>query len=207
MSSHHRRSRSRSLGLSVAALAVGGLALAGCQSNPGPDTYQVSSAPQPTIDDQLRSADEIASQIARDLDSELIPRLDVAAGRYDLYIAPFRNLDPLTATSEYDLTMRRIRRSLMTNDTFTDTFDVFEAPQRMVEIAEAQRAVPRDFQRELFQGRDTPPDRVLMLSGTATPLRRPDGAYYDLEVAVTRLADGQLLYIGEFGVQYGRGAQ
>ncbi|GEM_PF-4835565 len=192
--------------LVAAWLAAGLFAVAGC-SNPGPPTYPVATAPSPTIDDQLRSADEIASQIARDLRSDLLPRLDRNVGKYDLYIAPFRNLDSRTSTSEYDLTMRRIRRSLMDNGTFTDTFDIYEAPRRMVEIAEAQRARPQDFTEELFEGRDTPPSRVLVLAGTATPIRRPDGAYYDLEVNVTRVSDGRILYIGEFGVQYGVGAQ
>ena len=195
--------------LLAAALAPVLLAI-GCQTA-GPPTSQVQYADQPTIDDQVMSAEQIAGQIAGDLNSRLLPMLDERY-TYDLYIAPFRNLDRRTATSEYDLVMRRIRRGLMTNPTFMDTFQVFEAPARMADIAAAQQVGqssgnPFADNDSLFQGRDTDPNYVLVLAGTATPIRRADGALYDIEVNVTRVGDGQILYIGSFDVQYGRGAK
>jgi hypothetical protein len=151
------------------------LALAACaQYEPGPRTDPLSPTPQIRIDDQIAAADAVASQIARDLNTELLPRLESDAV-HDLYIAEFRNLDPRTSTDEFDLLMRRIRRDLMQSDTFTDAFDVFEAPARMADIARAQTAGSGlgTTARDLFTGRETPPQRILVLSGTFTPIQSP----------------------------------
>lgn len=193
-----------------AAMLSAALIVVGCAST-GPSTSQVEYGDRPTIEDQVMSAEQIAAQIAGDLDSRLLPLLDERYS-YDLYIAPFRNLDTRTSTREYDLVMRRIRRALMTNPTFMNTFQIFEAPARMVDIAAAQEVNsgttnPFSDQEGLFQGRDTDANYVLVLAGTATPIRRQDGALYDIEVNVTRVGDGRILYIGDFSVQYGRGAQ
>lgn len=188
--------------LAVAAIGF----VVGCQTT-GPPTAQVEFGDRPTIDDQVMSAEQIAAQIASDLDTRLLPLLDERY-TYDMYIAPFRNLDPRTSTSEYDLVMRRIRRGLMTNPTFMDTFELFEAPARMADIAAAQRVAGTTINEgSVFEGRGTDPNYILVLSGTATPIRRADGALYDLEVNVTRLSDGRILYVGDYAVQYGRGAQ
>lgn len=196
--------------LTLAAIAVTGLAVTGCETT-GPATNQVQDGSRMGIDDTKSSADVIAAQIAADLETRLLPKLDEQY-TYDMYIAPFRNLDSRTSTSEFDLVMRRIRRSLMNNETFLNKFNVFEAPRRMVQIAAAQQvgssdSNPFEDQDDIFLGRDTHPNYVLVLAGTATPIRRPDGALYDVEVNITRVGNGEILYIGDFSVQYGNGAQ
>ena len=195
--------------LSIALAATTLLALGACQTA-GPPTSQVQHGDRPTIDDQVASAEQIAEQFAGDLATEILPQLDDRY-TYDLYIAPFRNLDPRTSTTEFDLTMRRIRRGLMKNPTFRNTFNIKENPARMEQIAAAQQTSsstnPFADNASLFQGSGTDPNYILVLAGTFTPIRRADGAFYDVEVNVSRVSDGQIFYIGDFSVQYGRGAQ
>jgi hypothetical protein len=195
--------------VAVVLMITGGVMLSGCQPTSAGTAPRPEARNQP-IDDTLRSADALASAIAGNLNSRLVPQLDERY-RYDLYIAPFRNLDPRTSTTEFDLVMRMVRRELMNNPTFRETFRVLEAPARMQSIAQAQRTGgasnnPFADDPSLFEGANTNPEYVMLLSGTFTPIRRADGVYYDTEISVTRLSNGEILLTEAFGVQFGRGA-
>ena len=203
------RKRSVTPVLLSAAAVWSACSLTACQATSAGTQPRPEARNQP-IDDTLRSADQLAVAIAANLNDVLVPQLDPTY-RYDLYIAPFRNLDPRTSTSEFDLVMRMVLRELLSVPGFRDTFRVLEAPARMQSIANAQRVGgsennPFADEPDLFTGANTNPDYVMLLSGTFSPIRRPDGVYYDTEVSVTRLSNGEILLTEAFGVQFGSGA-
>ncbi len=188
--------------LAGAMLATVAVMMSGCNSPKPAGTAPDWNEGQLPIDDLRTAAEDISAQIARDLDEELLPALDDDV-RYDLYIAPFANNDPRTSTEDWNLIVRQIRRNLMRNERVSNAFAMFEAPSRMLDIV---RSGAVDGGGALFEGRDTDPQYVLVLAGTGSSIRRPDGMLMDLEVSVTRVADGRIVYIGSFEEQFGRGA-